>query len=171
MTCILKFHGEFLLHWKHDNSVAYSGIALKNKNRWNIPIETIPLNSQARQRRSRRDWNISRSRGTQPRFPPKCVENTFSLIQSTFKSLEMHSKRRYKSCICSVVLGQPQSFRNHLGPQYYFPENFRCNFRFYESENFSDSSLHRIIESENFRFLFSTKNRLTWGTEMRKTKL
>ena len=23
MTCILKFHGEFLLHWKHDNSVAY----------------------------------------------------------------------------------------------------------------------------------------------------
>ena len=75
----------------------------------------------------------------------------------------MHSKRRYKSCICSVVLGQLESFRNHLGPQYYFPENFRCNFRFYESENFSDSSLHRIFESENFRFPFSTKNRLTWG--------
>ena len=81
----------------------------------------------------------------------------FALIQSTFKSLEMHSKRCYKSCICSVVLGQLESFRNHLGPQYYFPENFRCNFRFYESENFSDSSLHRIFESENFRYPFSSK--------------
>ena len=55
-----------------------------------------------------------RSRGTQPRLPPKCIENTFSLIQSTFKSLEMHFKWRYKSGICSVVLGQLESFRNHL---------------------------------------------------------
>ena len=70
--------------------------SLKNKNRWNIHIQTTPLNSQARQRRGRRDWNISLSRGTQRRFPPKCIENTFSLIQSTFKSLEMHSQRRYK---------------------------------------------------------------------------
>ena len=155
MTCILKFHGEFLLHWKHDNS----GDSLKNKNRWNIHIQTTPLNSQARQRRGRRDWNISRSGGTKPRFPPKCIENTFSLIQSTFKSLEMHSTRRYKSCICSVVLGQLESFRNHLGPQYYFAENFGYNFRFYESENFFDSSLHRIFDCENFRFPFSTKSR------------
>ena len=110
-------------------------------------------------------------RGTQRRFPPKCIEHTFSPMQSTFKSLELHSTRRYKSCTCSVVLGQLESFRNYLGPQYYFSENFRCNFRFYESENFSDSSLHRIFESENFRFSFSTKNRLTWGLKMRKTKL
>ena len=63
-----------------------------------------------------------RSRGTQPRLPPKCIENTFSLIQSTFKSLEMHSKRRYKSCFCLVVLGQLESFRNHLGPQHILPK-------------------------------------------------
>ena len=44
---------------------------------------------------------------------------------------------------------------------YYFPVNFRCSFKFYESENFSDSSLNRIFESENVRFPFSTKNRLT----------
>ena len=82
------------------------------QNLWNIHIQTTPLNSQARQRGGRRDWNISREAGgTQPRLPPKCIENTFSLIQSTFKSLEMHSKRRYKSCICSVVLGQLESFR------------------------------------------------------------
>ena len=41
-----------------------------------------------------------------------------------------------------------------LGFQYYFPENFRCNLTFYESENFSNSSPHRIFESENFRFPF-----------------
>ena len=97
--------------------------------------------------------------GTKPRFPPKCIENTFSLIQSTFKSLEMHSTRHYKSCSCSVVLGQLESFRNDLGPQYYFAENFGYNFRFYESKNFSDSSLHRIFDCENFRFPFSTKSR------------
>ena len=39
--------------------------------------------------------------GTQPRFPPEntcieCIENTLQVIQSTFRSLEMHSKRRYK---------------------------------------------------------------------------
>ena len=45
---------------------------------------------------------------------------------------------------------------------FYFPENFRCNFKFYESENFSDSNLYRIFECENFRFPFSTNNRLTW---------
>ena len=133
---------------------------LKKQEWWNIqwysnyPTEQ-PSKAEKRQKLKGRDWNISVSRGTQQRFPPKCIENTFSLIQSTFKSLEMHSKRRYKSCICSVVLGQLESFRNHLGPQYYFPENFRCNFRFYESGNFSDSSLHRIFKSENFRFPFS----------------
>ena len=98
----------------------------------------------------------------------KVMNQNFKTNQSTFKSLEMHPKRRYKSCICSVVLGQVESFRNYLGPQYYFPENFRCNLRFYESENFSDSSLHRTFESENFRFPFSTKNGLTWGLKCEK---
>ena len=128
----------------------------------NYPTEQ-PSKAEKRQKLKGREWNISLRKGPQRRFPRKCIENTFSLIQSTFKSLEMHSKRRYKSCICSVVLGQLESFRNYLGPQYYFPENFRCTFRFYESENFSDSSLHRIFESENFKCPFSMKNRLTWG--------
>ena len=35
--------------------------SLKNQNRWNIHIQTTPRNSHARQRRSRRDWNISLS--------------------------------------------------------------------------------------------------------------
>ena len=39
------------------------------------------------------------------------------------------------------------------GLQYYFPENFRCNLKFYEGENF-------FLESENFRFPFYVKNSL-----------
>ena len=46
------------------------------------------------------------SRGTQRRFPPKYIENTFQAIQSTLKSLEMYSNRRYKICTSSVILGE-----------------------------------------------------------------
>ena len=69
----------------------------------------------------------------------------------------MHSKRRYKICNCSVVLGQLESLRNYKGLRIIFPQNLRCNFKFYESKNFSDSSPHRLLESENFRFPSSTK--------------
>ena len=37
--------------------------SLKNKNRWNIHIQNTPLNIQTRQRRGRRDWNVSREAG------------------------------------------------------------------------------------------------------------
>ena len=54
---------------------------------------------------------------------------------------EMHSKRRYKVCICSAILGQLQSFRSYEG----FSVTFRKNvdailLTHYEGENFSDSS-------------------------------
>ena len=58
-----------------------------------------------------------------------------------------------------------------LSPPGLFLENFRYNFKFYKSENFSDSSLHRIFESENFRFPFPTKNSLTWGLKCEKLNL
>jgi len=35
----------------------------------------------------------------------------------------MHSKRRYKICTCSVILGELESFWNYKG----FNKNFRCN--------------------------------------------
>ena len=95
-------------------------------------------------------------------FLPNTLETLFRLSR-----LEMHSKWCYNICICSVILGELKSFRNYKSLQalqYYFPENVRCNLTFYESENFSDSSLHHILESENFRFPFhfSKKNCVTW---------
>ena len=34
----------------------------------------------------------------------------------------MHSKRRYKICICSVILGELESFRNCKGLRIIFPK-------------------------------------------------
>ena len=77
----------------------------------------------------------------------------------------MYSKRRYKICIYSVILGGTWVFSKLQGLQYYFSENFRCNLKFYESENFSDSSLHRSFESRKFFFIPNP------GCEMWKIKL
>ena len=91
------------------------------------------------------------NRGTQRRFSPKSIENTFYAMQSTFRSLAMNSKWRHKICVCSVILGELESFRND---KFLETRDFRCNFKCYESENFSDSSLHCIFESDHFRFSF-----------------
>ena len=62
-------------------------------------------------------------------------------------------------------------FTKLQGIQYYFAENFRCNLTYYESENFSDSSLHHIFESENFRFSFCTKSSLTLAVKCKELNL
>ena len=43
-------------------------------------------------------------------------------MQSIFRPLEMHSKRRYKICICSVILGELESFRNYKGFSINYPK-------------------------------------------------
>ena len=71
----------------------------------------------------------------------------------------MHSKCRYKICICSVILGKFKFFSEFQeGLQYYFLENFKDNLTYYESENFSDFSLYCIFD---LGFLLSTRNSLT----------
>ena len=81
----------------------------------------------------------------------------------------MHSGQPYKSFIWSVILGELKSFRNYEGFGIIFPKRFRCNVKFYESEIFSDSSLHHILESENFRFLLSKKKSVTWVVNIKKS--
>ena len=49
--------------------------------------------------------------------------------------------------------------------QSYLPENL-SDERI--RENFSESSFHRIIESQNFRFPFSAKNSLRWRVKCQK---
>ena len=100
-------------------------------------------------------------RGTQRRFPLKCMDNTYKAIRSTFGCLKMHSKRRYRILFVSV---RP-SYGNLSLFETTRAINFRCNLTGYESEMFSDFSLHCIFESENFRFPFPYENSLTWQCE------
>ena len=44
-------------------------------------------------------------------------------------------------------------------------------FKVLRKKEFSESSLHRIFESKNFMFPFSTKNSLTWGLKCEKLNL
>ena len=57
----------------------------------------------------------------------------------------MHSKRRYKICICSVILVELESFRNYEGFNHYISKNFRRDLTYHEEENFSVPSFHHIF--------------------------
>ena len=103
-------------------------------------------------------WNkrISTRQANSWRHGMFASTHTFQAIQSIFRPFEIHSNRRYKIYICSVILGQFDSFRNYQGFSIIFWKILDERGR----ENFSDSSFHRIFESENFRFPFSAKNSL-----------
>ena len=71
-----------------------------------------------------------------------CTLFTFPLVG--------HLKRRYKICICSVILGKLESFRNYKGFSCIFPKILDAISAHYEKGNFFDSIINHIIESENF---------------------
>ena len=52
------------------------------------------------------------------------LKTLFKAIQSTFRSLEMHSKRRYITCIGSVILGKLESLQNFKGLSILFSRKF-----------------------------------------------
>ena len=82
----------------------------------------------------------------------------------------MHSKRRNKICVCSVILGELESFRNSRASGFSFTGNFRCNLVHYDKKKkkkkIVDSSLHHIFEYENFRFRFSSDKWPNLGCDM-----
>ena len=85
----------------------------------------------------------------QQRFPHKWIKNTF--YPEHFKISQTCVLSGAKK-FSSVTLGQLESLGNLslfeiTRALVFFPENFSCNLKFYESENFSDSSLHRIFDS------------------------
>ena len=102
--------------------------------------------------------------GTQRRFPQKY---TFQAIQSTCRSLEVHSKRRYKICICSVIVRQLESFRNYKrSVEYLLSAKILDTIivTYYDGVNFSYSSLHHNFGSENFRLPFFYEKQLSLGS-------
>ena len=103
----------------------------------------------------------SLGRGTQRQFPSKYIENTFQAIQSSFRSQEIHSKRRYKIGFCSVNLGDFASCRNYKGFRIIFPKILDVIYPFTNVKIFPLSIT--FFESESFRFRFSTKNSIFLG--------
>ena len=51
-------------------------------------------------------------------------------MHSTFRSVEMHSKWRYKICTCSVILGELEAFQNYKGFSVIFPKTLDAIERF-----------------------------------------
>ena len=117
------------------------------------------------------EQELTTGRGTQRQLPPKYIETLFRLFRSTFRSLEMHSKRRYKICTCSVILGELEPFRNYKGFNIIFSKNLEAIYAINESRNFSDCSLNHIFKSENFKFPFLYKRWPNLGSEMWKIKI
>ena len=82
--------------------------------------------------KKRLQWNLDLKKGQgidkilglpNDGFLLNSLKTLFSVrTQSTFRFLEMHSKRRYKICICSVILGELESFRNYKGFSIIFPK-------------------------------------------------
>ena len=73
----------------------------------------------------------------------------------------MHSKRRYKICICSVILGELEAFRNYKGASVLFPKLLYAIERFTKVRIFLISLSITLLNSKILGFLFSTKISLT----------
>ena len=87
-------------------------------------------------------------------FLPNKLKTLFEAIQSPFRSLEVHSKRGYKICNCSVILDKgTRVFSKLQGLQYNFPEKFRGNLTYCQSVWFLSPSNFLILS-------FSPKNSL-----------
>ena len=93
----------------------------------------------------------------------KCIVITFSGIQSTFRSLEMHCKRRNEICICLVILGELESFRN-----YNFPKILDELTSITKVRIFLIPLAITFLNPKILGSLFSTKNSPTWEATCEK---
>ena len=108
------------------------------------------------------------TRGTQRRFPPKYVENTIQAIQKLLLDL-------WKCIRCGATkFLSVRSSQGNLSlfeitrASVLFFRKFQVQFNALRKREFCDSSLHHILESENFRFSFSTKTSVNWLVKYEK---
>ena len=84
-------------------------------------------------------------------------KDTFQAIQSTFRYVQMHSKAPCNICICSVILGQLEPFRNYKGFSMIFPKILDAIYRLTKVNFFSDSSIHAFSNPKILGFFFPRK--------------
>ena len=93
---------------------------------------------------------------------------TLFRLSRVLLDLHMHSKRRYKICICSVILGQPESFPNYKGLSIIFPKILDAIWRDTKVGHFQIPLSIPFLNSQISCFLFSMKNSLTWAVKSEK---
>ena len=74
----------------------------------------------------------------------------------------MHSKRRCKIYICSVIPGELESFRNYKGLSIIFPKILDEIWRITKVRHFLIPLSITFLNPKILGFLFSTKNSLTY---------
>ena len=74
----------------------------------------------------------------------------------------MHSKWRYKICMCSVILGEDESFRNYNGLSIVFPTILDEIWRITKMRHFLILNTTTFFNPKILGSLFATKNSLTW---------
>ena len=84
-------------------------------------------------------------RGTQRRFPPKYIDNTFWLSRALLDLYKCILSGAIKIFIFSIIPGERESFQITRASVYYFPENFKSDLTYNKSYNFSDYSPHHIL--------------------------
>ena len=89
-------------------------------------------------------------------------------MMSTFRCLEMHSTRRYKICICSVIPGALESSRNCKGFSIIFPKILDAIWRITKVRNFLISLSIAFLSPKILGFFFFMKNSLTWEVTCEK---
>ena len=76
------------------------------------------------------------------------------------------AKWHYKQCICSVILGQLESFRNYKGLSIsIFPKILDAISRITKVRHFLIPLSITFLSPKILDFVFSTKNSLTWGVK------
>ena len=78
----------------------------------------------------------------------------------------MHSKRRYKICVCSVILGELESFRNYKGfRSIIFQQILDAIKPITKVRIFLIPLSITYLNPKISAFLSLTKNSLTWGVK------
>ena len=81
----------------------------------------------------------------------------------------MHSKQRFKICICSVILGKLESFRNYKDFSIIFPKILDVSYQIMKVRIFLIPLSITFLNPKILSFLFSTKNSLTaWEVKCEK---
>ena len=91
------------------------------------------------------------------------LKTLFRLSRVVLDLSEKHCKWRYKICICSVILGELESFRNYIRSWVLFSRKCLMQFDVLRKwNNLGFASPSHFWIKKTLGFLFSTKNSLTW---------